>query len=484
MRFLNFYDKNSDGKLDLTTFSKTDSADIALFYWENQTPEENLSPDVPSFHAAFQTKEGLLIMWNDAEDDHTKAENITYDIFIGKDTYNTDYLAPNFDINSSNRLKTMRGNNFYGNELKLDSLPVGTYNYGIQPIDNSLALNLEGNSTNCGGRYMACGEVVICESVAENMIKTCIGENLTLGDSSVVRNWYSEQKGFLGTTNTINYEVTTDDMIYSSDVEYTDCSSYQNHLIEIIDVADFQLDDIVVCEAEEVALNFPYEVDSLKWYSVNSGYISKEFASSIFIDQNDQISFEAYLNGCLIEGQFSVNIDNSKVEITNNTVEIKRGGAVQLNATGAVKFDWSPSQYLSQSKTSNPIASPETTTKFSVKGISTFGCVSYDTVEVKVLQEAFIPELFTPNGDSKNDNLIIYGLMDVMKFEFIIYDREGNIVFKTNNPNQMRTSGWDGTNAGSKAEAGVYFWQVRGNYSDGVPIQLNGEQKGKVLLSK
>ena len=484
MRFLNFYDKNSDGKLDLTTFSKTDSADIALFYWENQTPEENLSPDVPSFHAAFQTKEGLLIMWNDAEDDHTKAENITYDIFIGKDTYNTDYLAPNFDINSSNRLKTMRGNNFYGNELKLDSLPVGTYNYGIQPIDNSLALNLEGNSTNCGGRYMACGEVVICESVTENMIKTCIGENLTLGDSSVVRNWYSEQKGFLGTTNTINYEVTTDDMIYSSDVEYTDCSSYQNHLIEIIDVADFQLDDVVICEAEEVALNFPYEVDSLKWYSVNSGYISKEFASSIFIDQNDQISFEAYLNGCLIEGQFSVNIDNSKVEITNNTVEIKRGGAVQLNATGAVEFDWSPSQYLSQSKTSNPIASPETTTKFSVKGISTFGCVSYDTVEVKVLQEAFIPELFTPNGDSKNDNLIIYGLMDVMKFEFIIYDREGNIVFKTNNPNQMRTSGWDGTNAGSKAEAGVYFWQVRGNYSDGVPIQLNGEQKGKVLLSK
>ncbi len=488
--YLNFYDENRDGKLDLSTFTKTDTAGIAVFYWENQTPAENLPPYVPSFHVAFQTSEGIAIVWNDSEDDHTIAENITYDVFIGQNTYNTDFLAPNFNINTSNRLKTMRGNNYYGNELNYNSLPTGSYSYGIQPIDNSLVVAIPEDKIGdfcpeeCGGRYLACGEFEICESITENMINTCFGKTITLGDSSMIRHWYSEKRGLLGTSDTIMYEVTEEDVIYSKSVEYKDCSSNQIFKISIIDEADFKLDDLVICQVEEVALSFPFEVDSVKWYSVNSDFFSDEFSTSIFIENNDQISIEAYLNGCLIEDQFSINIDNSTVEITNSTIQIKRGGSVQLNAIGAEEYEWSPSQYLGQNRISNPIAAPEVTTKFTVKGISVFGCTSYDTVEVKVLQEAFIPELFTPNGDSKNDNLRIYGLMDVTKFEFIIYDREGNIVFKTNDPEQMGNSGWDGTKAGRRAEAGVYFWQVRGNYTDGMPIQLNEKQKGKVLLSK
>ncbi|WMN12175.1 FG-GAP-like repeat-containing protein [Marivirga salinae] len=490
MLHFNFYDQNRDGKLDMSSISEVDSTGNFIYYWENKTLEENSPPYVPSFHIAFQTAKGVAIVWNDSDDDHTAADNITYDVFLGKNSFNTDFLAPNFDINNSSRLKTMRGNNYYGNELKFDSLPAGTYSYGIQPIDNSLVVAIpEGSSgdfcpVECGGRYIACGEFEICESITENLMNTCIGKTITLGDSSVMRYWYSEQKGFLGTSDTLTLEVSMGEIIYARDVDYVDCGSYQSYKIQIIDESDFKIEDIVICEAEEVALNFPQQVDSLKWFSATSGFISNKFSTSIFIEKNELISFEAYLNGCLIEGQFSINIDNSKVEITNNTVEIKRGGSVQLNAIGAAEYEWNPSQALGQNNISNPVASPQVTTKFTVKGVSALGCVTYDSVEVKVLQEAFIPELFTPNGDSKNDNLRIYGLVDVAQFEFIIYDREGNIVFKTNNHEMMNTSGWDGSKAGSKAEAGIYFWQVRGSYSDGAPIQLNGNQKGKVLLSK
>ena len=485
-RFFNFYDQNKDGKLDMSSISEADTAGVFAHYWQNENPEENLPPFVPSFHTAFQTGEGVIIIWDNSKDDHTKAENITYDVFIGENTYNTDFLAPNFDINSSSRLKTLRGNNFYGNELKFDSLAAGTYSYGIQPIDNSLTSHVISGlcPPECGGRYMACGEFEICESITENTLNTCLESTITLGDSSIMRHWYSEKSGFLGTTDTLTIQVLKEEVIYARDVDFVNCNSYQSYKIRIIEESDFEFENVVLCEASEIPLNFSREADSIKWFSAISGFISDEFSTTHFIENNDQIIYEAYFNSCLIEGQFSVSFDESQVRITHNDIEIKRGGSFQLNATGAVEYEWSPTQALNQNRIPNPIASPEATTIFTLRGTSANGCISYDSVEIKVLQEAFIPELFTPNGDSRNDRLRIYGLTDVAEFEFVIYDREGNIVFKTNNPDNMNTTGWDGTKSGTKAEAGLYYWQVRGKYNDGEAIQLNGKQKGKVLLSK
>lgn len=486
--FFNFFDSDLDGDLDISSISKleNDTLGVPLYLIENKTPEENLPPSVPSFNTAFQTFKGVLIVWNDAVDDHTSKENISYDLFIGEDSYSTDFLAPNFDVNTSERLKTARGNNFFGNELKLDSLSAGRYNYGIQPIDNSLTSRVIAGlcPPGCGGRYMACGEFEICESINENIINTCVGSEIVLGNESKPRHWYSGNRGFLGTSDSLSYVVDTEDIIYSKDVEFTDCDSYQIYTIKIVDEKDFQLEDIVLCEAGEIELDFAGEADSIKWYSANHGFISDDAISTVFVENEDQIRYEAYFNTCLIEGEFSVDFDDSQVEITNNNFQIKRGGSVQLNAEGVMKYEWLPANSLNQSNIANPIASPEATTKYIVKGTSQYGCVSQDTIEIKVLQEAFIPELFTPNGDSRNDRLRIYGLVDVAEFEFIVYDREGNIVFKTNNANKMASAGWDGTKAGSKAEAGIYFWQVRGKFNDGEPIKLNGQQKGKVLLSK
>jgi gliding motility-associated-like protein len=486
----NFFDEDFDGDLDISIISKSDTSGVSVYYWENQTPEKNLPPFVPTFHTAFQTKTGVIITWNDAKDDHTSSKNISYDLFVGQNSYDVGVLAPNFDINTSDRLKTQRGNNFYGNDLKFDSLSSGTYSYGIQPIDNSLVVAIPEElkpdfcPAECGGRYMACGEFEICDSITDNIINTCIGSEVVLGDSSIVHYWYSENEGFLGTSESLSFVVDAEDIIYARDVEFKDCGSYQIYTINIIDENDYQLEDVVLCEADEIELSFAGEADSVKWYSTTKGFLSDDFKANIFIENEDQIRYEAYFNKCLIEGEFSVAFDESQVKITNNNFQIKRGGSVQLNAEGALEYEWFPANSLSQNNISNPIASPEATTKYMVRGTSQFGCISQDTIEIKVLQEAFIPELFTPNGDSRNDRLRIYGLVDVADFEFIVYDREGNIVFKTNNANKMASTGWDGTKSGSKAEAGIYFWQVRGKFNDGETIQINGQKKGKVLLSK
>ncbi len=61
------------------------------------------------------------------------------------------------------------------------------------------------------------------------------------------------------------------------------------------------------------------------------------------------------------------------------------GAAVQLNATGAVIYNWSNDPTLSSTIIPDPLASPTVTTKYIVAGtLVNGGCITYDTVVVNV----------------------------------------------------------------------------------------------------
>jgi gliding motility-associated-like protein len=57
---------------------------------------------------------------------------------------------------------------------------------------------------------------------------------------------------------------------------------------------------------------------------------------------------------------------------------------VQLLATGAQSYTWTPATGLSCTNCANPVASPTTTTTYIVTGTSSFGCTKKDTVVVNV----------------------------------------------------------------------------------------------------
>lgn len=63
-----------------------------------------------------------------------------------------------------------------------------------------------------------------------------------------------------------------------------------------------------------------------------------------------------------------------------------RGKGTTLSATGAVTYNWSPSTGLSCSTCANPVAKPDTLTKYIVKGTTAQGCSNTDSVLVKVKQ--------------------------------------------------------------------------------------------------
>jgi gliding motility-associated-like protein/uncharacterized repeat protein (TIGR01451 family) len=102
------------------------------------------------------------------------------------------------------------------------------------------------------------------------------------------------------------------------------------------------------------------------------------------------------------------------------------------------------------------------------------GCVSLSsnviTTAVVCVTGIYVPDVFTPNGDGVND--VIHPVTPgIRKFKwFKIYNRWGNLVFESANPQV----GWDGRFRGKDQPADTYIWVVEGADGNGVYMKKTG----------
>jgi gliding motility-associated-like protein len=106
------------------------------------------------------------------------------------------------------------------------------------------------------------------------------------------------------------------------------------------------------------------------------------------------------INGCLDTTSRAITINPAPAISSTNDQILCRGQSVQLNASGANKFTWGPASNLSCINCSSPIATPVATTRYTVKGVNSFGCESIDTVTINITQPFKIKA-------SPNDSLCI-----------------------------------------------------------------------------
>ena len=89
----------------------------------------------------------------------------------------------------------------------------------------------------------------------------------------------------------------------------------------------------------------------------------------------------------------------------------------------------------------------------------TNGTCFSDSTEVAVaISESYlkVPNVFTPNGDGKNDEFRV-AFRSLRMFHIQVYNRWGKLVYDSTNPEQ----GWDGNINGKPAAEGAYFYVVR-----------------------
>jgi gliding motility-associated-like protein len=89
----------------------------------------------------------------------------------------------------------------------------------------------------------------------------------------------------------------------------------------------------------------------------------------------------------------------------------------------------------------------------------------------------WVPSGFSPNQNGLNDVFkpilgYVFGNHPnpALRYEFRIFNRWGQMIFKTNNP----TAGWDGNFMDRECPIGLYVYEVRAIGYDGVPHQKKG----------
>ncbi len=182
--------------------------------------------------------------------------------------------------------------------------------------------------------------------------------------------------------------------------------------------------------------------------------------------------------GCADTIYQTINIfTNPVIDISPKDTSIIYGTSVTLNTTVDLTgstFVWFPVEGLNDVTILNPIASPTATTTYYITVTSTNGCISTDSVVIRILYipNVNIPTAFSPNQDGKNDYFrpLIHGVVE--NADFRIYNRWGELIYQSND---AYAPGWNGTFNGEPQEIGVYVFVFNCNAAvTGTPHNFKG----------
>jgi len=137
---------------------------------------------------------------------------------------------------------------------------------------------------------------------------------------------------------------------------------------------------------------------------------------------------------------------------------IPYGRSIQLGVHGGWIYYWKPDNgTLNNPNISNPIASPQEKTTYTVYSYQHQGCIDSAHVTIDVLTTTeVIPSAFTPNGDGINDVFRVVNLAFGRLVEMHIYNRWGQEVCRTND----NEKGWDGMFEGVPQDLGVFNYYI------------------------
>lgn len=105
-------------------------------------------------------------------------------------------------------------------------------------------------------------------------------------------------------------------------------------------------------------------------------------------------------------------------------------------------------------------------------------CPDYSELEIEICENSnlIVPNIFTPNGDGKNDEFIVLST-NISELDAEVFNRWGKLIGSWSGVNGY----WDGTStSGSTAPEGTYFYIITATGNDGVEYL----EKGHVSLRR
>jgi gliding motility-associated-like protein len=245
--------------------------------------------------------------------------------------------------------------------------------------------------------------------------------------------------------------------------------------------------DREICYGDTVQIGTaPLEGQTYRWEANGDtsmtdpmSFISDSTAASPYVRPSKTTEYTVYVTDTsasqcdAITDQVTVTVHPlPDVDIGEDSIAITRGAEAPLMATGGVQYLWTPREGLSNSSIQDPVAAPDSSTTYTVEVTDVNQCVNWDSIHIEVNEpKFFVPSAFTPNQDGKNDVFRVRS-RGFEEFELLIFNRWGEQLFQTSNPNAT----WNGRKLGTnqKVPEGAYVYVIKGEVTNGETIKEKG----------
>lgn len=294
---------------------------------------------------------------------------------------------------------------------------------------------------------------------------TCIGDTIVLdaGISGAQYAWSNNattQTTAVATEN--DYTVTVTD---ANNCSGTKTAHIGFHVAGSIDLGT----DTFLCPGQQIVLDATFNGARYNWSTGST-------SPSINVTQPGTYQVALTVNNHCTFGDTIEVGELTEVAVTLQDSSICPGDVLLLDATNpGASYVWSTGQ------TSSTIQVSDTGTyAVSVTNQCNSAAASMAVTFKDCDCHIYLPNVFSPNGDGINDVYKVARFCDSLQnFEMKIFDRWGELVFKTNDPNQ----GWDGVYHGNMSEPGVFAVVVTysGKESD---YYVDRIKKGSITLMR
>jgi len=309
----------------------------------------------------------------------------------------------------------------------------------------------------------------------------CLGETSTLSVPANPNYFYTWSTGVFNHSIEVSESGT-----YILEVNNRGCKSLDT--AEVIYVfEDYQLgfEDVAVCEGTHIsiAINSPFQVN-YNWIHPDGSTINDSMLSieNSVPDLSGTYTIEMDYLDCKYNNSFDVLINPIPlIELDQEiTYDICDSIKLAVIADPLVDISWTPANVINCVGCRDINAMITQDTYFEVTATDDIGCFSKDSIHVIIEDTGLgapvnIPNIFSPNDDTVNDEFIVRPLCYEIQ-EFKIFDRWGNMVYTKDMQPNSDTVKWDGYNQIGLCKNGVYVWYGRFKFiNSGEEVLFSGD---------
>ncbi|MBI4947162.1 MAG: gliding motility-associated C-terminal domain-containing protein [Bacteroidetes bacterium] len=234
--------------------------------------------------------------------------------------------------------------------------------------------------------------------------------------------------------------------------------------------------DVTICPTQSTTLNAS-GASSYVWSpaaSLNNASISNPIATPGIITSYSVIGTDG--NGCTqVDTVMIALFEEPQATVAASSIAIMQGQSDTLTASGEGTYLWSTGE-----TDTVIIVYPVVTTEYCMTVTNANNCRSADCVIITVadscfvfaVEDIYLPNAFSPNGDGENDVFEIYfdNIRCIKTFQFSIYDRWGEKVFNAIDPSFQ----WDGDYKDYLENTAVFVYYLKATFLTGDEITKQG----------